>query len=696
MAAIQSFLNRLIGYPELLATTSDFDRGRVRAHQLATIHQISRAMMVANLVNAVLVAAFFTIYGQANIFIYIWTAMVLATACTGLFLVWRKGKLVRRETASARGLNKAVRNSTLLGGLWGLLPIIGYGTDHIGTEVLTTAVVSGMMGGGALALHPIPGALRNYVLAMAAGAAIGLIINGGSGSIVMGVLLFVFAFALLRAGFRVGETFMGSKMAAIEIDKQAQTIGMLLRDFEDQARDWLWEVAPDGMMIRGQQQFAKVCGLSEGEFEAFVALAFAGRSERQPGLANVFGLVSRKRALSDVEFSVMNRDMAFWFRVSGRILDDGRFAGVASNITEERLAKEQVARLAHTDMLTGLINRMNFAPAARTLIEQSHKMDQTVSFICFDLDGFKPVNDTLGHQAGDEVLRRIGKRLRGFAKDGDVVARIGGDEFVFATNRCADANAVKGLAHAILTSLSAPISLETDEVRVGASAGISTTARDGDDLGALMHKADLALYRAKDSGRGHALLFEPDMDQLVAEKRQLKQDLRQALERDEMLLVYQPLIDVQKQEVTAFEALMRWRHPKRGIISPVEFIPAAEESGLINDLSAWGIREACRAAADWPESINVAVNLSPVQFATADVVAMIKAVLQETGLNPKRLEVEITESLFIENTDVVVQQLQALKDIGVSVAIDDFGTGYSSLSYLMRFPFDKLKIDKAF
>jgi diguanylate cyclase (GGDEF)-like protein len=305
------------------------------------------------------------------------------------------------------------------------------------------------------------------------------------------------------------------------------------------------------------------------------------------------------------------------------------------------------------------------------------------------------INDTLGHPAGDALLVEAGRRVQAAAR-GHFVARLGGDEFVVLQSVGDDRNAIDRLARDILDAMAQPLAIDGNELVPSTSIGIAIAPQDGSDGQTLLRNADLALYRAKEAGRGTYAFFEESLNERAQERRQLETDLRLAIERGEFELYYQPLFDLEQNRICSFEALIRWNHPMRGQISPADFIPVAEDTGLIVPIGAWVVREACAQAAHWPEHIRIAVNVSPVQFHRGTLNETILRALADTGLAPARLEVEITESIFLDGGDATLKLLHSLRSLGVRVALDDFGTGYSSLSYLQSFPFDKLKIDRSF
>ncbi|RYE70163.1 MAG: EAL domain-containing protein [Rhizobiaceae bacterium] len=375
-----------------------------------------------------------------------------------------------------------------------------------------------------------------------------------------------------------------------------------------------------------------------------------------------------------------------------RTLPGGGWVATHEDVTEARQASEQIAYLAAHDTLTGLPNRMTFAKELRRLAESG----KPFALHTIDLDRFKEVNDTLGHPVGDHILKDTASRLQALMGSHDMVTRLGGDEFAVLQCDLFSDTASELLAATIVERLSEPFNFGGHTVSIGASVGICRAPEHGSDGDDLLMKSDLALYCAKEESRGTYRLFETGMDSRLCERRQLEVDLREAIGAGQFEVYYQPLVDMTKNKISSFEALVRWHHPTRGLILPTDFIATAEDSGLIIPIGEWVLRQACRDAAAWPDDIKVAVNLSPAQFKRGDLIAMTMSALSAAGLKPDRLELEITESVLLHDESWVHSVLNKLAALGVSIAMDDFGTGYSSLSYLRSFPFDKIKIDRTF
>jgi diguanylate cyclase (GGDEF)-like protein/PAS domain S-box-containing protein len=380
-----------------------------------------------------------------------------------------------------------------------------------------------------------------------------------------------------------------------------------------------------------------------------------------------------------------------------QLTHEGRDATLlaAVDVTERRKAEARLVYMARHDALTNLPNRVHFRETVEERLASLTLDGKAFALLLFDLDHFKAVNDTLGHSVGDLLLQGVARRVKRCLPHGDVLARLGGDEFA-VIHTGADPDQVTPLVEKIIEEMRRPYEIEGRHVQIGASVGISLAPRDGADPDRLLKNADLALYAAKGRGRGVHLYFEPAMDEALQSRRRLELDLREAIANDELTVFYQPLMNLETRQPSGFEALLRWRHPERGLISPGEFVPLAEDTGLIGPIGEMVLIKACADAAKWPIPAKVAVNLSPIQFRACNVLETVLSALSDSGLPADRLELEITEALLLERDENVLSTLNALRALGVGISMDDFGTGYSSLSYLRAFPFTKIKIDQSF
>lgn len=383
--------------------------------------------------------------------------------------------------------------------------------------------------------------------------------------------------------------------------------------------------------------------------------------------------------------------------VSREPMAEGGWVCTFEDFTERHRAQNRVVHMAHHDALTDMPNRLLFWESITQAVRGLDKRGQPFAVLYLDLDRFKEVNDTLGHPVGDALLRQVAERLRQTASPRDIVARLGGDEFAIL-HYCRDETleSVHALCERLISHVGQPYRIENNDIVISTSVGIAMAPADGVDTDQLMKNADLALYVAKAEGVGTYQFFSPKMEEALQNRRHLELDLRRSISLGQFELYYQPLVSIETGAIISGEALMRWKHPELGMISPGEFIPLAEETGAIDDLGEWALKQACQDALGWPEHVRVSVNLSPVQFRKPGLVDMVKAVLATSELDAKRLELEITESVLLQNNAANLEALHELRALGLSIALDDFGTGYSSLSYLQRFPFDKLKIDQSF
>ena len=488
------------------------------------------------------------------------------------------------------------------------------------------------------------------------------------------------------------------KQHAIDV---AQDNERRFRDIAEAASDWIWETDAEHRVTFLSERFATVTGIDLPDaigrpFQSIVIPEMQGDQSTEAGFD-----LDHKLPVRDVRcrISRMGKELSIC-RVAGKPLfnEDGAFLGyrgTATDISAQVGAEREAQHLALHDALTGLPNRLLLAERLRQSLAEAKRDAEDVAVICLDLDRFKEVNDTLGHAAGDTLLKEVSARLSSIVRDTDTVARLGGDEFVVVQTCAPQPSSAHALCERILQALREAVVIEGQTVFAGASLGVSLAPYDGADSDSLLKNADIAMYRSKNLGRGKFCFFEQEMNDEIQKRRALESDLRQAISNDELELHFQPLISRETGQTEGFEALVRWNRPEHGLIAPDEFIPLAEETGLILPLGEWVLRQACQEATHW-DDLFVAVNLSPVQFRDQNLMQMIADTLEETGLPPARLELEITESVLLSDADYAFVILDNLRELGVRIAMDDFGTGYSSLSYLQRFEFDKIKLDRGF
>jgi diguanylate cyclase (GGDEF)-like protein len=421
-----------------------------------------------------------------------------------------------------------------------------------------------------------------------------------------------------------------------------------------------------------------------------------GPSERSKGLLSAV-LTGQQPLIKSGRKGSYSQDIAdLTIAISHQPMPGGGWVATYADISERRRAEARIFHMAHHDALTDLPNRLLLHERMQQGFLRCYSNGTSFSLLCLDLDGFKSVNDTLGHPAGDELLRIVAERLRECVRETDLVARLGGDEFAILHTAPHASRDFDRFVRRVLETIEAPYDINGHQVVIGTSIGVAIAPRDGSDADQLFKNADLALYRAKADGRGTYRFFEQEMDIALQGRRALELDLRKALAAGEFELWYQPIVSLATKEVTGCEALLRWQHPERGMVSPADFIPLAEEIGLIVPIGEWVLRQACLQAASWAGNLRIAINLSPLQLKSRYLVQTVLVALSNSGLSPSRLELEITETVLLQDNENTLSRLHDLRHHGIRIALDDFGTGYSSLSYLRSFPFDKIKVDQSF
>ena len=684
---------------------SPAERDRLRAHQISAVIALSPAMIFTNFINCVITVMLFR-GGGHDAFLSLWSASILLLL--GYWLrSWRAARGQIRERASARGVMRIAGMAAIFALVWAAPTLFLFADATEAQRGMLASSQAGMMAGGAIALATVWEAAAAYFLLIEAACLVAFVAHGGAAYLNLAAMSLIFATMIAAVVLERGRMFVRMFRANQELAEKSEVISLLLREFEANASDWLFEIDAGARFVRVSQRLADVLGEKIVDLEGReVARYLSGAADlrstpRGSPLGQLLRAFMRRQAFRDIVIAFLVRGEERLWSLRGRPLFDGDgvfhgYLGVGADVTEARRAEASIRRMANFDALTGLPNRALLHVHLDAVIARMKQEGGGFALISLDLDRFKQVNDTLGHGVSDRLLIEVGRRISAELREEDLVARFGGDEFVVLQRSAREPSQADALARRLVQAISANYEIDGHRINIGASAGIAMAPQNGENGGDLLRNSDLALYRAKSDGRGGRRFFSAEMHALSQARRILELDLREALQSNALAVHFQPLIDVNDSQIRACEALARWNHPTRGFIPPSEFVPIAEETGLIIALGAYVLRSACAAAVTWARDIRVAVNLSAIQFKTGDLVGLVKQTLAEVGLSPDRLELEITESVLIEDREDVMRRLSELRGLGVRIALDDFGTGYSSLSYLASFPFDKIKIDRAF
>jgi diguanylate cyclase (GGDEF)-like protein len=488
-----------------------------------------------------------------------------------------------------------------------------------------------------------------------------------------------------------------------ERDTRDRLARLLVDEFEGHSNGWFWRTDAEGCLSYLSDKVAAELDAPDAPALGQPLPAVFRMDSASPETERTLGFhLAARTAFSNYSVRPASRaKLERWWSISGRPITDQAgqflgFVGSGSDLTESRRADAEITRLALFDGLTGLANRQRLRLSLEQTLSANSFAHHASALFLLDLDRFKAVNDTLGHQTGDALLKQVAQRLqRAIGGDG-LVGRLGGDEFQVILPNETDRGQLGDLARRVIFDLSQPYTIDGSAIGIGCSIGVAIAPEDGHDAETLVRNADLALYAAKGDGRGIHRFFRPEMLAGAQSRKQLEDDLRDALAANQFFVAYQPVVSTKTERIVGYEALLRWEHPTRGLISPSDFVPVAEDCGLIESIGEWVLRTACLDAAAWPHEVRVAVNVSPIQFANPALPTVVTSALAKSGIAPDRLELEITEGVFVDENAATEQMFKTLKGCGVRLALDDFGTGYSSLGYLKKAPFDKIKIDQSF
>lgn len=674
---------------------------RLTGLQLRQAHQLIGLRLALALISIFFVDALFA-DSQPRWLLVLWTSAAILT------LIWPM-TMHRRLAATDYGhaSRKEVRShglASLLMGIAWAFPMVALADDAAPVQVVGLwAMTSCMMAALAISYQSTPLSSTAFILSV--GGSSVWMMSQQVNPLLAGIVL-VYGLLLLVASLQQAQKFAEQFMTSDQLAENRELVSMLLKEHDLEGAGWLWQTDASRRLCDVSPSLARALEREVSDIEGRSVLEiFAGPDWNTGAFDAALHLLAEKlksrSAFSDIFLPIMINGRRRWWEVSAspRVDDKGvflGFRGVGADITAQKESAERITQLAHFDMLTNLPNRLKLTEELARATNSVSDQNRPCGFLMIDLDRFKSVNDTLGHLVGDQLLAQVAARLRKVCSSEEICGRLGGDEFAVVLRSIPDPLYIEQLALAIIEAVSRPYQVDTHTLFIGASVGSACAPQDGKTAETLIRSADLAMYRAKDEGGGKHFAYVPSLHADAEERRLLEIALRGALEKDQLHLVYQPVVDARSEEVTGFEALVRWVHPDLGHIPPSKFIPVAEEARLIASIGNWVLRTACHEAMHWPQDVRLAVNVSSEQLYDPEFLETVIQALAHSGLAPDRLELEVTESVFLREGTGAIQLLDRLIALGVRLSLDDFGTGYSSLGYLSRTRFNTIKIDRAF
>ncbi|MEA3047112.1 MAG: hypothetical protein QOJ53_1444 [Sphingomonadales bacterium] len=675
--------------------------GRVRAAQLK---QMGPAMSVAawgQTFNALLICyMLWDVAPHASMALWLFSLALLM-----LYFAQQQRKLRGREIHSLPRptINRATYHSIFVGIVWCFPARYFFEHSSHGQQLALCVITATMMAGAAFIFAPIPAAAAGYVVVMGVGCT-RMLMTGDSW--IVTAIGPVYTAALLVMVTINGRAFMQRKCLDLALAEREQTVSLLLREYESSDADWLWQTNTQLAFQNVSARFARAIGRTMEELEGMSLLDLlkdmprADQTTRR-SLAAAEATMARREAFTELVVGLPVGSGLKSIELSARPTynKQGRFIGyhgVGADVTAARQAADRISHMAGHDALTGLPNRLQLLDNLGAALDAARGRGGECAILLVDLDRFKTVNDSLGHVAGDHLLKEVSRCFETVISDEMTAGRLGGDEFAIVVPLVENRDEVEQLCLALISALQGPFLYRDQRLLVGASIGVAIGPGDGDSVEEMIRNADLALYRAKDGSGNVIRFYEPALHARVEERRRIELALHNAMDAGEFSLAYQPLVDAKTSQIISFEALLRWHNPELGQIPPTKFIPIAEETGMLGRIGEWVLRTACKEAASWPEDITIAVNVSPRQLRDPGFIVTLVSALTQAGLAAERLELEVTETVFLELTNATQKILHQIQSLGVMLAMDDFGTGYSSLGYLRRAEFDTLKIDRSF
>lgn len=678
----------------------DFGRFHGKRYQLVAQRAYTRVLIHGIAMCAVLWLCWSRV---PHPLLWAWAGLLGSVLAMG-FVLDRKLKDADERTLTSAELRRHALTGAAKGAIWsgGLGVFVFTGAQGIVAQLWAFLAFVVMVGSVSRFCAPLT--IIAFTLSACTGMLITAIANGYLG--IAAIIVATAAFGCLGV-IECARAAWDMHTTELEMHEKSETVSMLLREFEDGQADWLWQIDTNRRLRSVSPRLAYAIGgeISEIEGKSLLQLISGDgwkSGEFHGSLHELADKLKKKESFSNLIVKVTAGEKLRWWEMSGTPMfdEDGQwlgFRGVGSDVTVQRESSEKIEYLARYDTLTQLPNRTQVNESLSQALAYSERWRSRCALLMIDLDRFKAINDSLGHLVGDRMLGQVAARLLPLMREGELCGRLGGDEFAVVIRDASDRHRIDALAREIIATLSMPYYLDNQVLYVGASVGSCIGPRDGQKVEELLRNADLALYRAKDEGGGVHFEFEPSLHFDAEERRVLEFSLRSALERNEFVLHYQPVVDAQSEQVVSFEALIRWDSAEHGFVSPAKFIPLAEDTRLIVPIGTWVMREACREAAqNWPEHVKVNINVSPEQLVEPDFAGTVVRALSHSGLDPRRLEIEVTESIFMRDANVARKALEQCMALGCSVALDDFGTGYSSLGYLRKLRFTTIKVDRSF
>ncbi len=699
----QSGLPREIPLSVLLGLTdpAGIDWGRIRAFQFQGMLTHGLIRLIASIVCGVLAVQFGI--GHVNpVFLGAW--VIAICGLYGYTYVYTKRQASWQRKSVTRRENSSVLLSSLGGGLLWAIALIVFGpVADLNAMIGIWSIVLCLMVGSAMLLAAVPLSSIIFISLCGAASTYGWYALG-SGQMAMASV--AITILLIASCLMTGRSFIDGKIAEASLNEKSETVSLLLREFEDTGADWLWQTDTSRRITHVSPRFAHAVGRTAEDIEGkpFLQLV-AGQSwdsgKFTPALHELAERLKTRNSFSNMLVPVeIDGETRWWELSASPKLDESGvfhgFRGVGSDVTEQRESADKISHMARFDTLTGLPNRLQLTETMGKAMQNSDKWNGRCGFMMIDLDRFKAVNDTLGHPVGDRLLARVSERLRSIMTDNELCGRLGGDEFAIVVKDASDSMYMESIAAKIIETLSRPYEVDQHTLYIGASVGTAIGPRDGRTVEMLMRSADLALYRSKDQGGGSHNQYEPKLHVHAEERRVMEIALRKALANEEFSLNYQPVVSADSGGVVGFEALLRWTNPEFGVVSPAKFVPLAEDARLIVPIGEWVMRTACKEAMRWPSTVKIAVNVSADQLTDAGFLDMVVSALQESELPAHRLEIEVTESIFMQEGTGATQVLDQIIALGINLSLDDFGTGYSSLGYLRKTRFNTIKVDRSF